>query len=170
MPRVAASRVRASRRRISASEGRISGGGVSGPGPPGAGAVFPGSRGRPADLGLTDAARLPGHEPVDQAGETRRLRVREPGQLPPGTVALHPAQPPIVSEEPDGARLKSKSRISGRGVRRWSTASWWRRTRISMSLLVSDRARSTSQPSSFEEHLVDQRQRHRRIMPCFRQR
>jgi transposase len=52
-----------------------------------------------------------GHEPADQAGQTRRLWVPEPGQLPPpGTVALHPAQPPIVSEEPDGARLKSKSR------------------------------------------------------------
>src|SRR5215204_5441480 len=54
-----------------------------------------------------------GHEPVDQAGETSRLRLSEPGQLPaPGTVALHPAHPPIVSENPDGARLKSKSRLT----------------------------------------------------------
>jgi transposase len=29
-----------------------------------------------------------------------------------GTVALHPAHPPTVSEEPDGARLKLKSRIA----------------------------------------------------------
>src|SRR6185312_2212275 len=55
-----------------------------------------------------------GHEPVDQTGETRRLRVPEPGQLPTaGTVALHPANPPIVSEEPDGARSKLKSRVTG---------------------------------------------------------
>jgi hypothetical protein len=51
-----------------------------------------------------------GHEPVDQAGETRRLRLQEPGQLPAtGTVALHPPDPPIVSEESDGARPKLKS-------------------------------------------------------------
>ena len=31
---------------------------------------------------------------------------------PPSTVALHPANPPIVSEEPDGARLRSKSRFA----------------------------------------------------------
>jgi hypothetical protein len=36
------------------------------------------------------------------------------------------------------------------GVRRCSTASWWRRTRISISLLVSDRVRSTMQPRSLE--------------------
>ena len=60
-----------------------------------------------------------GHEQVDQAGETRRLRVPEPGELPaPGTVALHPADPPIVSEEPDGARPKLKSR-SGRARATW---------------------------------------------------
>ena len=59
-----------------------------------------------------------GHEQVDQAGETRRLRVPEPGQLPAtGTVALHPANPPIVSEEPDGARPKLKSRFRARGRR-----------------------------------------------------
>ena len=29
-----------------------------------------------------------------------------------GTVALHPAHPPIVSEETDDARLRSKSRIT----------------------------------------------------------
>ena len=53
------------------------------------------------------------HQPVDQAGETRRLRLPQPGQLPaPGTVALHPAHPPIVSEETDGARLRSKSHQS----------------------------------------------------------
>ena len=38
----------------------------------------------------------------------------------------------------------------GRGVRRWSTASWWRMYRISISLLLSDRARSTIQPRSLE--------------------
>src|SRR6185295_11360700 len=53
-----------------------------------------------------------GHKPVDQAGETRGLRLPEPRELPsPGKVALHPAHPPISSEEPDGARLKSKSRV-----------------------------------------------------------
>jgi hypothetical protein len=42
------------------------------------------------------------------------MRVPEPGQLPTaGTVALHPANPPIVSEEPDGARSKLKSPYSG---------------------------------------------------------
>src|SRR4029079_15723409 len=51
-----------------------------------------------------------GHESIDQTGETRRLRLQEPGQLSAqSTVALHPANPPIVSEEPDGARLRSKS-------------------------------------------------------------
>ena len=55
-----------------------------------------------------------GHQPADQAGETRRLRIPEPGELPtPSTVALHPAHPPIVSEEPDGARLRSKSPFIG---------------------------------------------------------
>ena len=39
--------------------------------------------------------------------------------------------------------------IRGRGVCRWSTASWWRRTRISISLLVSDRVRSTIQTRSW---------------------
>jgi hypothetical protein len=49
-------------------------------------------------------------EPADQVGETRRLRIPEPRELPPpSTVALHPAHPPIVSEKPDGARLRSKS-------------------------------------------------------------
>jgi hypothetical protein len=53
-----------------------------------------------------------GHEQVDQTGETLRLRVPEPGQLPTaGTVALHPANPPIVSEETDGARSKLKSQF-----------------------------------------------------------
>jgi hypothetical protein len=37
-------------------------------------------------------------------GEQRELRT-------PSTVALHPAHPPIVSEETDGARLRSKSHI-----------------------------------------------------------
>ena len=69
-----------------------------------------GDRGVPDDR--ADERPDRGHEPVDQAGETRRLRLPEPGELPaPGTVALHPAHPPIVSEEPDGARLKSKSPI-----------------------------------------------------------
>ena len=69
-----------------------------------------GDRGVPDDR--ADERPNRGHEPVDQAGETRRLRVPEPGQLPaPGTVALHPAHPPIVSEETDGARPKLKSRF-----------------------------------------------------------
>ena len=59
------------------------------------------------DRGLPDhrAHERPnrGHEQADQTGETRRLRVPQPGELStPGTVALHPADPPIVSEEPDG--------------------------------------------------------------------
>ena len=40
--------------------------------------------------------------------------------------------------------------IRGRGLRRYSTASWWRRTRISISLAVSDRVRSTIQLRSLE--------------------
>ena len=71
-----------------------------------------GDRGVPHDRAHQRPHRR--HEPVDQAGETRRLRVQEPGQLPPPrTVALHPADPPIVSEETDGARLKSKSPFVG---------------------------------------------------------
>ena len=35
-----------------------------------------------------------------------------------------------------------------------------------MSLVVSDRVRSTIQPRSLEKHLVDQSQRHQRIMPA----
>jgi hypothetical protein len=45
-------------------------------------------------------------------------------------------------------RARSVQLIRGRGIRRWSTASWWRRTRISMSLVVSDRVHSTIQPKS----------------------
>ncbi|MFY9807610.1 MAG: transposase [Pseudonocardiaceae bacterium] len=42
--------------------------------------------------------------------QVKCLRIPKPGQLPPpSTVALHPANTPIVSEEPDGARLRSKS-------------------------------------------------------------
>ena len=60
-----------------------------------------------------------GHKQADQAGETRGLRFPEPGELPaPSTVALHPAHPPIVSEEPDGARLRSKSRFASRASSR----------------------------------------------------
>ena len=40
--------------------------------------------------------------------------------------------------------------IRGRGLRRCSTASWWRRTRISISLAVSDRVRSIIQLRSLE--------------------
>ena len=70
-----------------------------------------GDRGVPHDRAHERPDR--GHEQVDQAGETRRLRVPEPGELPaPGTVALHPADPPIVSEETDGARPKLKSRFT----------------------------------------------------------
>jgi hypothetical protein len=42
-------------------------------------------------------------------------------------------------------RARSDQVIRGRGVRRRSTASWWRRTRISISLAVSDWVRSTVQ-------------------------
>jgi hypothetical protein len=45
---------------------------------------------------------------------------------------------------------RSVQLICGRGVGRWSTASWWRRRRISISLAVSDRVRSTIQPRSLE--------------------
>jgi hypothetical protein len=44
--------------------------------------------------------------------------------------------------------------IRGRGVRCWSTASWWRRTRISISLLVSDRVCSRSATSGSCWHLA----------------
>jgi hypothetical protein len=44
--------------------------------------------------------------------------------------------------------VRSVQRIRGRGVRRYSTVSWWRRTRISISLVVSDRVRSTIQLNS----------------------
>lgn len=47
-------------------------------------------------------------------------------------------------------RARSVQLICGRGVRRRSTASWWRRTKISISFVVSDRARSTIQPTSVE--------------------
>ena len=39
--------------------------------------------------------------------------------------------------------------MRGRGVRRWSTASWWRRTRISISLVVSDRSAARSSPRAW---------------------
>jgi hypothetical protein len=60
---------------------------------------------------------------------------------------------------------RSAQLTRSRGVRRCSTVSWWRRTRISMSLAVSERMRSTNQSRSLAKHLVDQRQRHRWIMP-----
>ncbi|HWM03156.1 MAG TPA: transposase [Actinophytocola sp.] len=43
---------------------------------------------------------------VTRARSTRRGRIELPA---PRTVALHPAHPPIVSEELDGARLRSES-------------------------------------------------------------
>jgi hypothetical protein len=70
-----------------------------------------GDRGVPVDRAHERSNR--GYEQVDQAGETRRLWVPEPGELPASsTVALHPAHPPIVSEETDGARLRSKSLLT----------------------------------------------------------
>src|SRR6478672_12820740 len=70
-----------------------------------------GDRGVPHDRAHERPHR--GHESVDQAGETRRLWIPEPGELPAtGKVALHPAHPPIVSEEPDGARLRLKSHFT----------------------------------------------------------
>ena len=62
-------------------------------------------------------------------------------------------------------RARSVQLIRGRGVRRWSTASWWRRTRISISLVVSDRSLQHDPAQELGEHPVDQPQRHRRIMP-----
>jgi hypothetical protein len=56
-------------------------------------------------------------------------------------------RPPKI-EEP--VRARSVQLIRGRGVRRWSTASWWRRTRISMSFVMSDRVCSTIQPRTLE--------------------
>jgi hypothetical protein len=54
--------------------------------------------------GLTNATTEGPNRLIKQV-ETRRLRVPEPGELPPpGTVALHPATSPIVSGETDGAR------------------------------------------------------------------
>jgi hypothetical protein len=70
-----------------------------------------GDRGVPHDR--ADQRLDRGHEQVDQAGETRRLRLPEPGELPASsTVAPHPGDPPIVSEEPDGARPKLKSPLT----------------------------------------------------------
>jgi hypothetical protein len=63
-------------------------------------------------------------------------------------------------------RPRSGLLIRGRGVRGpWSTASWWRRTRISISLVVSDRVRKYHPAQELGEHEVDQGERHRRIMP-----
>ena len=45
---------------------------------------------------------------------------------------------------------RSVQLIRGRGMRRWSTASWWRRTRISISLVVSDLMLSAVQARSLE--------------------
>jgi hypothetical protein len=45
---------------------------------------------------------------------------------------------------------RSGQLMRGRGDRRWSTASWWRRTRISISFAVSDLVRSTVQLTSLE--------------------
>jgi hypothetical protein len=58
-----------------------------------------------------DGASLTARQIADQLSHS--LRNPESGELPaPSTNALHPAHPPIVSEEPDGARLRSKSRIT----------------------------------------------------------
>jgi len=60
--------------------------------------------------GLTNA-RTEGTNRLIKQVKRRRVRVQEPGELTAtGTLALHPANPPIVSEEPDGARPKLKSR------------------------------------------------------------
>ena len=47
-------------------------------------------------------------------------------------------------------RARSIQFIRGRGVRRWSTASWWHRSRISISLAVSDLLLSSIQPRNLE--------------------
>ena len=50
-----------------------------------------------------------------------------------------------------GDKARSGQFIRGRGLRRCSTVSWWRTTRISISLVVSDRVRSTIQLRSLEK-------------------
>jgi hypothetical protein len=55
-------------------------------------------------------ARTEGTNRLIKQVKRAAMWVQRPGQLPPpSTVALHPARPPIVSEETDGARLTSES-------------------------------------------------------------
>ena len=59
--------------------------------------------------GLTNARTEGTNRPIKQVKRAPAAS-GEPGELPaPSTVALHPAHPPIVSEETDGARPKLKS-------------------------------------------------------------
>ena len=61
--------------------------------------------------GLTNA-RTEGTNPLIKQVKRAACGFGEQRELPtPRTVALHPAHPPIVSEETDGARLRSKSRF-----------------------------------------------------------
>ena len=84
------------------------------------------------------------------------------------SAAMTKADEPILSNyvrsapEQGGDHCSVGPAHPGRGVRRWSTASWWRRTKISISLVVSDRAQHDP-AQELEEHLVGQPQRHRRI-------
>jgi hypothetical protein len=63
-----------------------------------------------------------------------------------------------------GVRRPTRSvrRVRGRGVRRCSTASWWRRTRIS--LRPSHNGTQHHPAHGRHDHLIGQRQRHRWIM------
>jgi hypothetical protein len=49
-------------------------------------------------------------------------------------------------------RARSAQLMPGRDMRRWSTASCWRRTRISISLVASDRTHGTTQLMSLENN------------------
>ena len=64
-------------------------------------------------------------------------------------------------------RSRTVRAVSGThsGMRRRSTASWWRRTRISISLARVGVGAQHDPAQELGEHLVDQPQRHQRIMP-----
>jgi len=68
----------------------------------------------------------------------------------PGTVLMLRLVPPDWGRNAGSNTAARSLQLSrGWGVRRCSTASWWRRTRISISLAVSERTHSIIQLSSF---------------------